>query len=252
MIGIFDSGSGGLTVLKEVRKLLPNADVVYFGDIANAPYGIKSQAELTKLTAQALSFLLERGVTTIVSACNSVASSVVMSLFDVFEFSPTHLIEMVGPTASHFRGDKESQLLLCATPATLQSGIYQEAFHMVGKEVVTVPIAELAGAIEFGRPKEEIEEVVSAALKEISSPYTHLILGCTHYPLVREIFQKIVGPEVEIVDPAVFVAKRVQKQCGESEKGSGRTSFFISKESPEFRAFVKGIVEDGSYTIEVI
>ena len=131
MIGIFDSGSGGLTVLRKMREVLPNADIVYFGDIANAPYGSKSRAELSALTVRAIQFLQSRGATSIVSACNSVSASLAVSLFDVLSLLPTQLVEMIGPTVAQFR-NSDARIMLCATPATIQSELYQQAFQMVG------------------------------------------------------------------------------------------------------------------------
>ena len=122
MIGIFDSGSGGLTVLKAVREALPSADILYFGDIKNAPYGSRSHAELSVLTMRAIELLQGRGATSIVSACNSVSASLAVSLFDALSLAPEHLIEMVGPTVSSFK-NSSARLLLVATPATSVSAL---------------------------------------------------------------------------------------------------------------------------------
>src|SRR5271165_3119459 len=120
MIGIFDSGSGGLTVLHAIRQVLPSADVIYFGDIKNAPYGSRSQEELSVLTIQALKLLENRGATNFVSACNSVSASLALSVLDVFTEKEMQIIEMVGPTVSYFKGSA-ARILLCATPATIRS-----------------------------------------------------------------------------------------------------------------------------------
>src|SRR5262249_29763383 len=121
MIGIFDSGSGGLTVLKAIREEMPSADITYFGDIKNAPYGSKTNAELSALTVKAIELLKSRGAESVVSACNSVSASLAVSLFDALSLSPERLIEMVGPTVSSFKGSN-ARTLLVATPATIQSG----------------------------------------------------------------------------------------------------------------------------------
>src|SRR3989344_2861097 len=140
MIGIFDSGAGGLTVLRAIREVLPTADVVYFGDIKNAPYGNRSREELAVLTVNAIKLLQENGATNIVSACNSVSASLAVSLYDALSLSPPALIEMVGPTVAYFKGST-ARLVLCATEATIHSGIYQNGFRMVGKEIECVAIA---------------------------------------------------------------------------------------------------------------
>jgi glutamate racemase len=128
MIGIFDSGSGGLTVLKTVRERMPSADILYFGDIKNAPYGEKPHGELGALTVRAIELLQKRGAESIVSACNSVSASLAISLFDALSLAPGHLIEMVGPTVSAFK-DSPERILLTATPATIGSEIYQNLPH---------------------------------------------------------------------------------------------------------------------------
>ena len=115
MIGVFDSGVGGLTVLSALRELLPSADVVYFGDTKNAPYGTRSREELGRLSVHGLQFLQEHGATNIISACNSVSASLAISLFDVLSIAPKQLIEMVGPTVGYFKGSSR-RLILCATP----------------------------------------------------------------------------------------------------------------------------------------
>src|SRR5262249_49316698 len=154
--------SGGLTVMRAIRDVLPSCDILYFGDIKNAPYGSRSRADLSRLTIDAIKLLSERGANSIVSACNSVSASLAISLFDAFSIRPEHLMEVVGPTVIYFRGSK-ARLLLCATPATIDSQIYQSAFTMIGKEIDTLPIEELAGAIEFAASDEKIDLIIKDA-----------------------------------------------------------------------------------------
>ncbi len=253
MIGIFDSGSGGLTVLRKLREVLPRADVVYFGDIANAPYGSKSHAELSALTVHAIQFLQSRGATSIVSACNSVSASLAISLFDIFSLAPTQLVEMVGPTVVQFR-DSEARILLCATPATIQSEIYQQAFQMIGKHIAAVPLPELAGAIEFGASREEIRKIVQNGFEDLPlSRFDVLILACTHYPLVREVFEALCEPAgVVVYDPAEAVAARAQTLFADSEQGSGTTTFCITKDSQPFRKLVAELFPHSPTTVEVV
>lgn len=249
MIGIFDSGSGGLTVLKALRETLPSADVVYFGDIKHAPYGEKSHEELSLLTTQAIRLLQSRGATKIISACNSVSASLALSLFDAFDIAPTQIIEMVGPTVAELKHVPE-KLVLCATPATVRSGIYQNAFHMVGKSIEACAIAGLAGAIEFGKPEAEIEKLIGRALE--SRPHADIvILGCTHYPLVLPLFRRAL-PSATFFDPAKSVAERAEKLFWPQEVGEGTTRFLISEESPQFRLFVEKLFPNSSYEIEVL
>lgn len=249
MIGIFDSGSGGLSVLKELRQKLPSADILYFGDIKNVPYGMKSQEELSKLTAESIELLHKEGAKHIVSACNSVAASLVISMTDRLSFSGD-IIEMVGPTVSSFR-ESGKRLALCATPATIDSGIYQSAFSLVGQEVQYISIPDLATAIEFGKPEEEIEKIIREAFFE-AKDFNTLILSCTHYPLVKNVFERVLGAKVEIFDPSIAVAEKVKEVFAVDALGSGQTRFIISQESVVFRQRVAEILPDKTYTIEVL
>lgn len=243
MIGIFDSGSGGLTVLKEIRARLPKAEIVYFGDIKNAPYGVRSQEELVELTRQAIDLLQKRGATNIVSACNSVSAALVVGN------APKGMIEMIEPTVASFR-DSTERVLLTATPATIGAGLYQNAFKAIGKEIGTLAISELAGTIEFGAGDEEIEKIIREAFTTAdTSKFDILILGCTHYPFAKEIFAKVL-PTLKIIDPAVSVADRVAAQF--AEEGSGAMHFLISKDSKPFRNRVAQLMPHAEVVIEVI
>ena len=251
MIGIFDSGSGGLTVLHAIREVLPSADVMYFGDIKNAPYGSRSQEELSVLTIHALKLLENRGATNFVSACNSVSASLALSVLDVFTEKEMQIIEMVGPTVSYFRGSN-AKILLCATPATIKSTIYQNAFGMIDIPLATVACQNLAGAIEFGKSKEEIRGIILESFKDRDvAAFDILVLACTHYPLVADIFQELF-PNIVIFDPALAVAERVEKKFWPQEAGSGTTHFLISKESAQFKTFVERLFPHMQYTLEVV
>jgi glutamate racemase len=251
MIGILDSGSGGLTVMRAIRQELPSSDIVYFGDIKNAPYGSKTQRELSELTARALMLLKERKAERIVSACNSVSASLAVSLLDVFALAPGQLVEMVGPTVGYFR-NFEKRIALCATPATVSAGMYSNAFHMIGKESLSIPIPELAAAIEFGSSEADIKTIIAKALAPHAGQFDVLILACTHYPLVRHLFAEVLGPEVLLFDPAEAVAERAKQLFWPQEVASARTHFIISQESEQFRAYVNQLFPKLDYTIEII
>jgi glutamate racemase len=142
---------------------------------------------------------------------------------------------------------------LCATEATVQSGIYQSAFRMIGKHIEALAIPELAGAVEFGAPQEKIEETVADAFRDIPlRDFDVLILGCTHYPLAIDVFKKVVPASLALFDPALAVAARVEKQFWPQEAGEGKTTFLISKDSPPFRAFAEKLFPDARATIEVL
>lgn len=250
MIGILDSGSGGLTVLRALREEMPSADVLYFADLKNAPYGERSREELSTLTTEAIATLVSRGATSIVSACNSVSASLSLSLVDTLALPPGNLIEMVGPTVSLFRGSTE-RVIIVATPATVRSEIYQHAFRMIGMEVTAVPVPGLARAIEYDT--DEVETLIKDVSEEIvQSGCTTAILACTHYPLALEIFRKHVPPEVTIIDPAYAVAARAKKQLWPREVGDGTLRFLLSKDSTLFRDRVRYFFKEGEVSFEVV
>ncbi len=251
MIGILDSGSGGLTVMKAIREQLPSSDIVYFGDIKNAPYGSKSQRELSELTAKAIVLLKERKAERIVSACNSVSASLAVSLLDVFAIAPNQLVEIVGPTVGYFR-NVDKRIALCATPATVAAGMYDNAFHMISKEPLSIAIPDLAAAIEFGADIGEIKTIIQTALQPYQGTFDVLILACTHYPLVRELFAEVLGPSVIIFDPAEAVALRAKQLFWPQEVAFGTTHFIISQDSERFKQYIDELFPGMQYTLEVL
>ncbi len=251
MIGIFDSGAGGLTVLREVRRRLPSADIIYFGDTKYAPYGSKTREEITLRTIEAIGELARHKATSILSACNSVSASLAVSLSMPLRFRMTGLSRWWGPTVAALRGER-GRILLAATKATITSGIYQNAFHMLGKEVATMSIPELAGAIEAGASVEDQERIIREAFSTVSADsYDTLVLACTHYPLALALFEKIL-PGKDIFDPADAVAARVAENWWPREAGNGKLSFLLSKDSPAFRALAAQMFPEAAKRIEVL
>jgi glutamate racemase len=239
-------------VARVIRREFPSADMLYFGDTKNAPYGEKSADELARLTVEGLRLLHARGATSIVSACNSVSTSLAVSLLDAFDMPADSVIEMVGPTVASLR-DVEGKILLVATTATVRSGIYQNAFRMVGKEIDAIAVPGLAGAIERGASREEQDGIVRAALAGMPpNEYRVLILGCTHFPFARASFEMCVGNDVRVVDPAEPVAARVLKRFWPREVGEGKLSFLVSQDTPAFKAAASACFNGASYTLEVV
>ena len=248
MIGLFDSGSGGLTVLAALRARVPHADIVYFGDIKNVPYGERSAEELSRLTEHGLIRLSDMGATEIVSACNSVSLSVLTGAA-----GHANVIEMTRPTARALRAHAGARMLLIATPATIRSRIYPDA---IGVSVLLdeLSIPELAGAIEFGGTKEEIRSIIkSSFLKQDGKKYDGVILGCTHYPFAREEIERAANDmfgATLIIDPAEAVSEEAARRF--NIEGSGLMRFLISKDSSVFRSRVRGLFPESSYTIDIV
>lgn len=247
MIGIFDSGSGGLTVLRELRKRAPQADIVYFGDIGNAPYGSRSQAELIELTTAGIKKLQEFGADEIVSACNSAAPSVLSGAA-----GHARIIDMTRPVARAMRKSAGKRVLLLATPATVLSRLYADALDVIVL-LDPLPAPGLASAIEFGASETDIAGIVQGVLGERrGKTYDQILLGCTHYPLAQHIIEaeacKLFG-DVEYIDPAESVAEEAVLRF--NTNGEGKLAFKISKDSEHFRRRVAELYDDAAYIIDV-
>lgn len=239
MIGIFDSGVGGFSVLKKLRERSPHADILYFGDIKHAPYGNRSKDELVVLTMHSIEVLLAHGVTEIVSACNSVSESIAQVGREKFN-AHFEYIDMSGPTINFFHGSPKS-VLVVGTKATIDSEIYQRGLSNLGLTVGALAIPDLARAIEDGEDTAHIDAILKQAFENISVvSYGTVLLACTHFPLVLESFQKIVPESTTLFDPAVPVAGEIMKRF--HVDGNGRTRFLLSKDSPVFRSYVSRMI----------
>lgn len=248
MIGIFDSGSGGLSVLDALRKKAPKADIVYFGDIGNAPYGSRSPEELAVLVRAGMKKLADHGATEIIAACNSVSASVLAGAT-----GHDRIIEMTRPTARMMRKYAGERVLLLATSATVESGIYKEALWSI-VALQELPIPDLAGAIEDEATSAIIEKIIRDALEtQKGNAFDKILLGCTHYPLVRDEISRIAGeffPGAGMVDPAEAVAEEaVQRFACE---GTGSVQFMISRDSHAFRNRVSPIFLETPCSLAIV
>jgi glutamate racemase len=159
---------------------------------------------------------------------------------------------MVGPTVSTFRGS-DLRIALVATPATINSEIYQNAFRMIGKDIIALPIPGLAGAIEFGKSDEDIKSIIEEHLQNLdTNSIDVLVLACTHYPFATRVFKELLDKKIEIFDPALAVADRVERLLWPREVGNGETRFVLSAESPQFRHLVEEFFPDEEYEIEIL
>jgi glutamate racemase len=248
MIGIFDSGSGGLSVLHALRARAPKADIMYFGDIGNSPYGSRSQEELAGFVEAGMHRLAAHGATEIIAACNSIAFSVLAGAA-----GHDRLIEMTRPTARMMRQYAGERVLLLATQATVNSGIYRDALWSI-VALEEVPVPKLASAIEDETSDNDIASIVRTALEtQKGNRYDKILLGCTHYPLVREIIAKEVYDiwgDVPLLDPADAVAEEAAARF--TIGGSGTIYFLISKDSHGFRNRISSYFLETSCTLEIL
>lgn len=213
MIGVFDSGLGGLTVVKELLKNLPNYKIIYFGDTARTPYGTKSAETVTRYAIKNTEFLLEKGAKIIVVACHTVSSTAIPVLKNKFPEVP--FFEVVTPSMKKaLKITKNKKIGLIGTRTTVESGIYDKLFKEIDPEVklYSNPSPLLVPLIEEGwLNKPETRKIVKKYLIPLKMKgIDTLILGCTHYPLIKKLIQEKAGKKIKLVDPSEEIAIEVK------------------------------------------
>lgn len=216
-IGFFDSGVGGLSVLKEAIKVMPNEDYIYFGDSKNAPYGIKSVEEVRQLTFKAVEFLLSKGVKGIAIACNTATSAAVADLRKMYPDLPLVGIEPALKPAVSL--NKEGDILIMATSMTLKEEKFKRLMegYKDRASIIPVPCPGLMEFIESGNIEgEEVEGYLSDKINTYKKDkIASIVLGCTHYPFIKEALVNIVGEDIEIIDGGLGTAKELRRRLNE-------------------------------------
>lgn len=211
-IGVFDSGVGGLTVVRAILRYLPKESIVYFGDTARVPYGTKSRETIVKFALEDASFLISKGVKVIVVACNSVSSNALGDLKANFEVPIIGVIETVARAA--FESTSNGKIGVVGTKATIESEAYEMALRRQKRniDVRSVPCPLFVPLAEEGWLDNEITRLV---VREYLTPLLEwgmdsLLLGCTHYPLLRGAISKVVGDGVRLVDSGEATARELK------------------------------------------
>lgn len=216
-IGVFDSGFGGLTVLRELKTYLPEADYLYFGDTAHLPYGAKSVRTVAKYAIASARFLESRGIELLVVACNTATA---LALDEIKSAVRIPVIGVVEPGAERAASkSKARRAAVIATEATVSSHAYSRALEKLGLEVTEKACPLFVPLVEEGWVEHPVtENVAHIYMDEIfGNGATHpdvLLLGCTHYPLIRPLLRRVVPREIEIVDSAESTAAKVVAQLG--------------------------------------
>lgn len=239
-IGIFDSGVGGLTVVKEVINVLPKEDIIYFGDTARVPYGSKSRELVYKFSCQIIKFLKEKNVKAIIIACNTVSSNCYEDLKK--EFLDIPIIEVLQPgVSSALKVTKNKKIGVIGTEATIRSGQYERKLKEILEdvEVYSKPCPLFVPLAEEGILDNKISVDIAKMYLEDLKRYNidSLILGCTHYPLLKNSIKKVMGDNVNIVDPAFETAVKMKKYLQYNNmyntKG-GNHQFYVSDKNDKF------------------
>ena len=212
-IGIFDSGIGGLTVVREVINILPNESIVYFGDTARVPYGNKSTQTIKRFASQIVQFLLSKNVKLIVVACNTVSATSLDWLKKEYKLP---IIGVIEPGVNQaILTTRNGKIGVIGTNATIESKAYEFAIHKINKKfkVYSKSCPLLVPLAEEGWNNPELKDIILnhyfSGLKKRS--VDTLILGCTHYPLLKSDIQRVMGPEIKLIDSATSVALKVKE-----------------------------------------
>lgn len=211
-IGIFDSGVGGLTVVNEVMNVLPNEKIVYFGDTARVPYGSKSKETVTKFAKQIVRFLLTQNVKAVIVACNTASASSYEALLDAFDIP---IIEVVRPGVALCLAQPDIRTVgVIGTERTIQSGAYERHLKLnrPGIRVFSKACPLFVPLAEEGWTENAVANMTAGIyLRElIEQDVDALILGCTHYPLLKNCIQKTVGDRI-IINPAEAAAREIRR-----------------------------------------
>ncbi len=240
-IGVFDSGIGGLTVVRELRRQLPAEDIVYFGDTARVPYGPKSPETVQRYSREIGAFLLTRGVKAVVVACNTATAHALPMLEAEL---PVPVIGVVGPGArAAVRSAGSGGIGVIGTAGTVRSGAYERAIAAIAPQanVTARACPLLVPFVEEGWTDHPATRLVT---EEYLAPFrtdgvTTLVLGCTHYPLLKPVIAEVVGPDIRLIDSAEEAAAdtgtvlRSRGLAAPSDR-AGTTHYVVSDAADQF------------------
>jgi glutamate racemase len=235
VIGLFDSGLGGLTVLARLRERLPSADVVFFADQAHVPYGDRPHAELLQLLRANLSRLDGYGVEAIVMACNT--SCAIAERYGWPE-SRARILDLIESAAMAVERGGFRRIGIVATAATVGAGSYGRTLRsrIRGIDVVEVPAPALVPLVEAGQTQGEVPRAaVAEVCAHLPLDLDALVFGCTHYPVLQSHFRAVLGSGIDLIDPAIVQAERAALLTGSAE-GEGRTHYVTSGDESAFFA----------------
>jgi glutamate racemase len=246
VIGLFDSGLGGLTVIRRVRERLPDVDLLYYADQAHVPYGGRTPDDLFALLQNNLAWLDERGVEAIVMACNTSCA-----IADVYGWPKTRaeVFDLLDSATIALQRSRARRIGVVATEATVRSGAYGRRIrNAIGQsEVWEVPAPELVPLVEAGQQDSAAaRDAVARACAALPPDLDAVVYGCTHYPVLAQHFRAVLSDRVELIDPAFVQATRLAEflALDETPAGSGTTRYVTSGDPQRFRESVAQIMEE--------
>lgn len=261
-VGVFDSGIGGLTVAREIMRQLPNEKMIYFGDTARVPYGSKSKDTVTKYSRQIVRFLRTQQVKAIVVACNTASA---YALDEIEKETDIPMVDVVKPGAkTAVETTRNGQIGVIGTEGTIGSGIYSRYIQDMKPDIRVIGKAcpLFVPLVEEGLWQDPVtDEIARRYLGElIDIGIDTLILGCTHYPLIRSTVGKIMGEKVALVNPAYETARALKRLLeaediqNKEEPGLGedRYRFYVSDAAEKFKRFANSIIKYGILSAKTI
>ena len=257
-IGIFDSGVGGLTSINAFSEVLPHESIIYFGDTARAPYGTKSPRTVRAFSVEIADFLVCQGAKMLVAACNTTSSIALDAIRSKQPGMPVQGI--IEPCAEKIAREctKDNSIGVIATPVTVASKAYETNIHRINPELSVhalacpafVPLIE-SGAYENGGMDSTVQHTLDGFIKD--NNIDTLVLGCTHYPIIRGIIEKLY-PGLAIIDPSYALAERVKNVLAEeglaASEWPGRRTFYASDLSQKFLGVIDLLGISGDYVLE--
>ena len=246
-IAVFDSGIGGISVLRELVKQMPGEKYLYFGDSANAPYGKRSTEEVRRLTMEAAEMLVDRGIKALVVACNTATAA---AINDLREKYPDTIIIGIEPAlkvaADRFPG---GHIGVMATPVTLREEKFaQQVERFSGVQVSTIPVPNLVELVEAGhRDDPEVEALLRPALAPYAGKLNAVVLGCTHYPFAAKTISRILGEETAVLDGGEGTARETQRRLAKAEllfEGPGMVQLENSAQDPNIIRLAMTLLEE--------
>ena len=261
-IGVFDSGVGGLTVAREIMRQIPNESICYFGDTARVPYGSKSKETVTRFSRQMVRFLRTHQVKTIVVACNTASAYALDELEKEIDIPIIGVVKPGAKVAAEVT--RNGKIGVIATQATIGSQIYTQYIKEINSNATIYGKAcpLFVPLVEEGLWQDPVtDEIARRYLTElIDSDIDTLIMGCTHYPLIRSTIGRIIGENVTLVNPAYETAlelKSMLKEKGllneETPKlGSNQYQFYVSDGAEKFKQFANSIIKYGILSAKTV
>jgi len=261
-VGVFDSGVGGLTVVREIMRQIPNEKIIYFGDTARVPYGSKSQDTVTRFSEQIVRFLRTFDVKTIVVACNTASAYALDTLEKELDIPIIGVVKPGAKVAAEVT--KNGKIGVIATEATIGSQIYTQYIQDLNRNVTIYGKAcpLFVPLVEEGLLQDPVtDEIARRYLTElIDIDIDTLILGCTHYPLIRSTLGRIVGDKVTLVNPAYETALELKDMLMKYDMlndeapglGSNRYQFYVSDKADKFVRFANSIIKYGILSAKTI